>query len=131
MKTALKNKSRGSFFLLWGFLLWLAATVVFRIWGGWLLDADNQAMTAILFIAAVPIIYGCVLPLFYFFGVPLSERLRYSVYVALPGMLLDIFSVVYHPAAFPSIPGESIPTLAAWLLWAYSLILITGLFPRR
>ncbi|MEF3304351.1 DUF5367 family protein [Paenibacillus sp. GYB003] len=121
-------KRREPFFLLWGFLLWLAATVVFHLFGDWLIDADNRVKTAVSFLAAVPVICGCTFPLYFKFHIPPADRLRLAVCIALPGMLLDIVSVPLHRIVFPAISGESVPLLAAWLLWAYSLVLATGLF---
>jgi hypothetical protein len=126
MNGMLSAKRREGRFLLWGLLLWLVATVIFRLFGDRLMDAGNPVGAAVCFIAAVPLIYGCTAPLYAWLNVPHSDRLRCSACIALPGMVLDIFSLLFHRAVFPLIPDESVPVLAAWLLWAYSLILATG-----
>ncbi|WP_036718940.1 DUF5367 family protein [Paenibacillus sp. JCM 10914] len=129
MKISLTERQRIVYSLLWGFLLWLVATLIFHFWGNWLIDVRNIWRTAISFIIAVPLIYGCVTFLFSLLDVPTSERSRLSIFIALPGMLLDIFSLLFHSVVFSVISEQSIPVLAAWLFWAYGLIFVTGLKP--
>ncbi|MFG1732644.1 DUF5367 family protein [Paenibacillus sp. 843] len=123
------NRQRHGFFLAWGFVLWLAATVIFHFWGDWLIDVRHPMRTAVSFLIAIPLIYGCIAPLFSYLDIPNSDRPRLSVYIALPGMLLDILSLLFHSVVFPVISEQSIHVLAAWLFWAYSLIFLVGLRP--
>lgn len=131
MKRTLTSRQRDGYLLLFGFLLWLVATVIFHFFGDLLIHPDNQVMTWICFGAAVPVIYACILPLYSLLGIPPSDRMRSAVRIALPGMVLDIFSLILHDKAFPVMSEGSIPILASWLLWAYSLILLTGGLARR
>ncbi|KIL42041.1 membrane protein [Gordoniibacillus kamchatkensis] len=123
-------RQRNGLFLLWGFFLWLMATVIFHFFGAWLIDAEKQMKTAITFIISAPVIYVCTVPLYGMFNIVPSERFRSAAFLALPGMLLDILSLAFHNFAFPAISDESTTLLAAWLLWAYSLILLTAMFKR-
>ena len=111
------------FYVLWGIVLWLGATILFRLFGHLLLDRE---VSWALFAAAVPLIYVCTAAVYQWRGVPSSARLLCSCCIALPGMLLDIVSLLVHRQVFPTIPDESVPVLAAWLLWAYSLIVLFG-----
>ncbi|WP_248926845.1 DUF5367 family protein [Paenibacillus hamazuiensis] len=122
---------KGTFFLVWGFLLWLAATVIFHFLGDWMIEAGNWLKIVISFVAAVPLIYGCTLPVYAALHIPPAERLHCAACIALPGMLLDIFSLPFHRTVFPTLADNSIPLLAAWLLWAYSLILASGLIFKK
>ncbi|AEI38873.1 DUF5367 family protein [Paenibacillus mucilaginosus] len=121
---------REGIFVVWGLVLWLAATLIFRFFGHFLMDAGSPVLLGTSFILAVPLIYGCIFPLYALLGVPSGGRIRMSVRIALPGMFLDIFSLAFHSYVFPSLPPEGIPLLAAWLLWAYGLILATGRLPK-
>ncbi|RAR41903.1 DUF5367 family protein [Paenibacillus sp. MDMC362] len=131
MNNTRTNIERHVFFLAWGFVLWLAATVIFHFWGDWLIDVRHPIRTAVSFIIAIPLIYGCIAPLFSSLGIPYSDRARLSIYIALPGMLLDILSLLFHPFVFPLIPVESIHVLIAWLFWAYSFIFLAGMRPIK
>ncbi|WP_423410658.1 DUF5367 family protein [Heyndrickxia sp. MSNUG] len=108
-------------------LLWVSATLIFRVFGQYFLDANNPWLTLITFLLAVPVILAATIPYYHFRMIPLSKRLSSAVLIALPGMILDIFSVIYFDVAFPNLQPVSQPLFASWLLWAYSLILISGL----
>ncbi|RRJ63406.1 hypothetical protein EHV15_11085 [Paenibacillus oralis] len=127
MRTGTATRTGNGVFLLWGFLLWLAATVVFHFLGGMLMDEEKPISTAICFVAAIPLIWGCMMPLYSLHRLSPSERLCPAVYTVLPGMLLDALSLPFHRFVFPGITDSSMPLLAAWLLWAYGLIIITGI----
>ncbi|GAA4865726.1 hypothetical protein GCM10023310_51560 [Paenibacillus vulneris] len=114
-------------YVLWGIVLWLGATLLFRYLGHLLL---GTWMSWVLFAAAVPLIYMCTALIYRWRNVPASDCLLCSCCIALPGMLLDIASLLLPGQVFPAIPEERIPVLAAWLLWAYSLIVLFG-FPWR
>ncbi|CAM4447225.1 DUF5367 family protein [Paenibacillus macerans] len=127
MKTGTTTRTGNKVFLLWGFLLWLAATLVFHFFGGLLIDVEKPLITGICFIAAIPLIWGCMTPLYSMVRLSPLERLVPAACTALPGMLLDVVSLPFHRFVFPGISDSSMPLLAAWLLWAYALIILTGL----
>jgi hypothetical protein len=119
------------FFLLWGFVLWLGATIVFRVVGHILLAPEHPIVRLLTFIAAVPLIAVTTYPVYTWRGVRAGQRPAAAVGIALPGMLLDTLAVVFLAAVFPNLPPAAGAAFAAWLLWAYSLILLTGLAPRQ
>jgi hypothetical protein len=86
----------------------------------------NVLLLLITFILAIPLITLATYPYYYLRKIPESKRLMSSVQIALPGMILDIFSVIYFNKVFLNLHIDSLPFFAAWLLWAYSLILISG-----
>lgn len=116
--------------VVWGFLLWFSATMLFRFLGQLFLIPGNELLLLITFILAIPLITLATYPYYYWRKIPESERLVASVQIALPGMILDIFSIMYFNKVFPNLHIDSLPYFAAWLLWAYSLILISG-FPIK
>ncbi|WP_176220592.1 DUF5367 family protein [Cohnella massiliensis] len=113
------------FYGFFGLVLWLAATLVFRLWGGALLDPDRPLvwLTFILVLPGIPIMLRL---LFAVRKTPAASRPKAAVLIALPGMLLDMFSVGFHKHVFPGIPSSDLNLLFIWLLWAYSLILAGG-----
>jgi hypothetical protein len=112
--------------VVWGFLLWISATLLFRFFGQMFLIPGNVLLLLITFILAIPLITLATYPYYYLRKIPESKRLMSSVQIALPGMILDIFSVIYFNKVFLNLHIDSLPFFAAWLLWAYSLILISG-----
>lgn len=111
----------------WGFLLWMSATILFRLFGQTFLIPGQVFLVLSIFILAIPLIIIATYPYYYFREIPETERLKAAVQIALPGMLLDILSIIYFAKVFPNLTNDSLPLFASWLLWAYSLILITGL----
>jgi undecaprenyl pyrophosphate phosphatase UppP len=131
MTSIRKETAPKELFILWGFLLWLGATIIFHFFGGMLMNAEHRVAVAISFVAAVPVIFACTVPMYAAFKVAAADRLWCAAYIALPGMLLDIVSLSFHRTVFPTISLDSVPTLSAWLMWAYSLILLTGFLRRK
>ncbi|UQX56011.1 DUF5367 domain-containing protein [Cytobacillus pseudoceanisediminis] len=95
------------------------------IWTNFLIPGQVFLVLSI-FILAIPLIIIATYPYYYFREIPETERLKAAVQIALPGMLLDILSIIYFAKVFPNLTNDSLPLFASWLLWAYSLILITG-----
>jgi hypothetical protein len=116
--------------VLWGFLLWISATVFFRLFGQMFLIPGNVLLLLATFSLGIPLITLVTYPYYYTRRIPISKRLISSVQIALPGMILDIFSIIYFKKVFPNLHIDSLPILVSWLLWAYSLILISG-FPIK
>ncbi|WP_391559295.1 DUF5367 family protein [Robertmurraya sp.] len=112
--------------VVWGFLLWISATILFRFFGQLFLIPGNVVLLLITFIMAIPLISLATYPYYYLRKIPKSKRLISAVQIALPGMILDIFSIIYFKKVFSNLHIDSLPFLASWLLWAYSLILISG-----
>ncbi|MFC7687204.1 DUF5367 family protein [Ureibacillus sp. GCM10028918] len=69
----------------------------------------------------------CTYPYYFWRKIPQPKRLIASVQIALPGMILDIFSIIYFENVFTNLHVDTLPFFASWLLWAYSLLLITGI----
>jgi hypothetical protein len=53
------------------------------------------------------------------------------MFIVLPGMLIDTIVLIVFPDVFTNLSVESDRYFGSWLLWAYGLILITGISPRK
>ena len=127
-------KGKTAFFVGLGVLLWLAATIFFRLLGQVLLDPTSPALVAATFVATAPVIGAVIYPAYAAVKVDAAQRPAVAAAVVLPGMLLDVLSLVFFGTAFPNLSALSASSDAlfgAWLLWAYGLILFSGFFPRR
>lgn len=129
----LSKRERGEvrFFLISGFLLWLVATVVVRLVGQYFFSPDDTPALTVLFLLTVPLVVLVAYPLYSYKNVRGGERLLAAVCLALPGMVLDVVSLSFFEAVFPNLSPDAAGYFGAWLLWAYFLVLITGLFPAR
>lgn len=114
------------FFFVWGFLLWLGVTVTVRLVGHFLL---NATLVLLIFAAAVPLIAAVAYPVYSWRKLKPSQRPLAAIYAVLPGMVLDVFVLLFFSQVFPNLPSTAVVTYAAWLFWGYSLGLLTGFVP--
>lgn len=116
------------FFVLWGFVLWVIATGLFRWVGHYVVDPENPSSVVYMFVAAVPLVAFTTYPLYAWRRVAGRDRQAAAALIALPGMLLDVLAVLSFAALFPNL-GDSGRYVAGWLLWVYGLVLLTGFVP--
>ncbi len=120
------------FFFAWGVVLWFAVTLLVRLIGEQFLIPDQRFPVALAFVLAVPAVWLVTYPFYRWRNVVSAERPVAAVLIVLPGMLLSTFSILIFNDMFPNLVSDTGPSrLAAWLLWAYSLALLTGFFPWR
>lgn len=117
------------FFVLWGVLVWLGATTFVRLGGQWFFNGDFT-MLLFAFGIMIPLIALATYPFYRWRDVKPSERPTAALYAVLPGMILDVFVILFFPFVFPNLePTEAAP-YSAWLFWGYSLGLMTGFIPN-
>lgn len=114
-------------YVLLGFLLWLAATILLRLVGQFFF-ATSLALVLTFFVTGVVLVLA-LLFLFTRTRMDQARRMRVALSLALPGMLLDIFSVTFVANVFPNIPVTAHAAFAGSLLWAYCLVLLSALVP--
>lgn len=119
------------FFSLWGFLVWLVGTLIFRMVGQFFFHPESPLLLVLLFVAAVPLLVGVIYPVYSWKQVGPAERPLAAICAALPALVLDVFSVLWFPSVFPNLPPTTNIAFAAWLLWGYFLILVTALIPPQ
>lgn len=135
--TPLRRELRGQqgyrplYFVGWGLLLWLVATVIFRLTGQWFLVPDSAALLGAAYYGAVPLIALVTLPLYRLFRLDADTRVRAAVLIALPGMLLDMVTTLVFDRVFPNLEAEAVGPFSSWLFWAYGLILASGFVGSR
>lgn len=114
-----------------GFLGWLIATIAFRLVGQYLLDPTNVNLPIGVFLAT-PLVAVIVMTGIYLWQqVKAIERPKAALLIAVPGMLLDVVSVLYFPTVFPNIDPSANILFAGLMLWGYSSILLTGFLPQN
>lgn len=113
-----------------GLAAWLAATLAICAAGERVFRTGDSTKLGLLFgvtalIIAVPIsLLVRRLP-------SRDAGLRAAVLIVLPGMLLDIGSILWFRAVFPNLPASAGTPFAALLLWAYGIALLAGLWPQK
>ncbi|WP_203362626.1 DUF5367 domain-containing protein [Bacillus sp. REN10] len=115
------------FFLFWGFLVWLGASLLFRFFGHIFFVTDSVWLMMISYLFAIPCILLVTMPIYRLKQVTNNERLAAAICIALPGMLIDSLVLIYFDHVFVNLPIYTDRYFASWLLWAYSWILMTGI----
>lgn len=118
------------FFVLWGFLTWFVVTTAVRIAGQFFFNPESLSLLLLTFGVAVPLIALVTYPVYSWRKVKPSERPLAVMYMVLPGMLLDVFIILLFPYVFPNLSPTVVTPFSAWLLWGYTLALLTGFIPK-
>ena len=116
------------FFPLWGFLVWLLATLIVRVSGQHFLDTDEPVIVAFLFLGTIPLIAAVTIPIYDWRKVSLHDRPTAAILMSLPGILIDSVVLLAFSSVFPNLDDVA-GIFGGWLLWAYGLVLISGLLP--
>ncbi|WP_259183450.1 DUF5367 domain-containing protein [Sphingobacterium sp. BIGb0165] len=56
------------------------------------------------------------------------ENIVAGVLLVLPGMVLDTFVIQFFEQFYPNMPSSRAATFGSWLMWAYSVVLLTSIF---
>lgn len=115
------------FFLLWGFMVWLSASALFRFAGHYFFVLERPMLMIASYILVIPLIWVLTIPLFSYKKISdRTKRFQAAICIALPGMLIDAVVLLFFDNIFTNLSTELDRYFASWLLWAYSLILLTG-----
>jgi Family of unknown function (DUF5367) len=116
--------------LLYGFALWLAASIIFRIAGQRIFHPGNTAGTLITFAISFPLMAWVARRLCLKSGVPREAWPAGAISLALPTLLLDPFSSAFFPVVFPNIPASAAGLFGGLMLWCCAGALAGALFLR-
>ncbi len=109
-----------------GLGVWILATVVLRLFGQHLFFADQPTTTAILFMITGLACFGLTRAILRWGSIPPQEAPRAALLLALPGLLLDVIVVLNFGVVYPNLMLTVSDTFAAWLLFAYAMVLFGG-----
>ena len=91
------------FFFLWGFGLWLEATLALRVAGQFFFNPNSIETLLLTFALTVPLIAIATYPVYRARKLEPSERLVAAVYMVLPGMLCNTRKLNQNRIPSPSI----------------------------
>ena len=105
------------------------ATILTYLVGPYVLAPDNWWRLGLLFVTAFPLVGAVTYPFYIWRGIATEDYATAAICIAVPGMVLDIDVLLFFDWIFPHMEEGADVLFSAWLLWAYALILLTGLFP--
>ena len=101
----------------YGLGIWLGATIALRLGGQYLLRPRDPAGTAVLFAVTFPLMAWIVRRLCVRNRLAPEEWPMGAIAIAMPTLLLDPFSSVFFPVAFPNMAPELAGIFGGWMLW--------------
>lgn len=110
-----------------GFLVWFLATLAFRLAGQFFFLTESVAVLTTLYLAVIPAL--ALISIVTFKNLRLSglENAVGGVLLVLPGMILDTFAIQFFAHLFPNMPSDRAASFGSWLMWAYSVVLVTSI----
>lgn len=114
-----------------GFLVWLSATVLFRVAGHYFFIVDNTLLMVVLYAILIPALGFISTAVFNKFKLNNLESVKSAAIMVLPGMLLDTLCIQFFEKLFPNMPEIYSKTFASWLMFAYAIVLIFGLLRKN
>jgi len=118
------------FTAMWGFLVWLFATLFFRLFGEYVLfsPVSNEFFfsTTLLLVGTSALLWG-VTYVYLLFDKTNNAPLRFGVIGTIIGLVLDTFSLSYHRIVFPKLDDSQVIAFTAWMSFAYALYLFIPL----
>ncbi len=112
-----------------GFLVWLLATVTFRLAGQHFFLDEDMAVLALLWLASAAAMLLMAQVLFRWQGLGRAQRIEAAVLLVISGMILDAFATEAFASVFPNMPASAASSFGAWLLIAYASVLLSAFLP--
>jgi hypothetical protein len=107
--------------------IWLAATLLLRFAGEYLLRPGDRVRTAAVFAVSFAAVFLMVRALARrFCGTP-GDFPRAAAVLTLPTLLLDPFSTLFFGTVFPNLPPAAQGPFAALMLWCCGAGILAGL----
>lgn len=119
------------FSFLFGFSVWLIATLIFRIWGDSFFNVESSFLLTGFFLGTIPILFILSMWVFNKYQLTGNKRLESATLMTIPGMLCDVACLKFHHLVFPKLTIEQSIVLGAWILWAYVIVLLIGVMKSR
>ncbi|MDM1046441.1 DUF5367 domain-containing protein [Myroides sp. 1354] len=110
-----------------GFLVWLIATLAFRFAGQFFFITESPIILTLLYFILIPSMVFLSLFTFQKFNLSGFEKTAAGILLVLPGMIIDTFAIQFFEAIFPNMPSSRAASFGSWLMWAYTIVILTAL----
>lgn len=114
-----------------GLLVWLLATVIFRLAGQAFFLFEQPAALALIWSATAAGLVLVVRLLFRWQRLARAQRFEAAALMVISGMILDAFVTEAFSSVFPNMSDAAASSFGAWLLWAYACVLLAAFLPAR
>ncbi len=115
----------------YGFLIWFEATLIIRWLGDLIFAPDNMAWTVGLFAATPALVYAIGWFFFATFQTPRGARAAAAILICAIGLMADAAVIGWIDVVLPGLTPDQERLFASWIVWAYGIGLLSGLWPRN
>ena len=112
-----------------GLLVWLLATVAFRLAGQHFFLDEEPAVLALLWLFTIVALFLIATALFRWRGLNQAQQFEAAALLVIPGMALDALVIEGFATMFPNVNQSSASSFGAWLLIAYASVLVAAFVP--
>lgn len=117
-----------------GVLVWIFATLFFRIFGEYVLFSPitkKFIISLFLLLVGTAILLWAVTKVYILLDKSNNAALKFGVIGTIIGLALDTFSISNHQIVFPKLDESQIIAFTAWMSFAYALYLIIPLIMNQ
>jgi hypothetical protein len=114
-----------------GFAIWLAATIVLRLAGQWIIHPGTLPGAAILLAVSGVLMWRLPRGLFASLRIAREDYALGAIALVAPGMLLDTISTIWFAQVFPNIKADAAGLFGGWLLFCNVIALLSAASTRR
>jgi hypothetical protein len=119
------------FFCAISVLIWLSGTLALRLWGQIFFIPNNNLSMAGSFLFSLLFLPTLIYGIFRWQGVQPHQRQEATICLTIPSMFLDVLTVYFFTQIFPNLLPTVARAFGAWLLWGYTIVLVTGLMTSK
>ena len=99
-----------------GIVIWLAASIVLRLAGQYLLHPDNPIAIALLLVASFPLMAWIARRICADAKMPREQWPAAAIFLVLPSLVLDTFSAAFFATVYPNISPAAAGLFGGWIL---------------
>ncbi len=117
--------------LAYGLLIWFEATLIIRWAGDLIFIPENKIWTIGGFVVTAALVFAVGWFFFATFQTPPAARAASAILICAVGLIADAFVFSWIDTVFPDMSSEQQRLFAVWIVWAYGVGLISGLWPQK
>ena len=116
---------------MFGFIIWLAATISLRFFGQYLLRPDDLVAVAVLLLVSFPLMALLARWICTDASLPREQWPAAGIFLVMPTLILDTFTSAFFSLVYPNIPQYSAGLFGGWMLWCCAGALLGVNLGRR
>ena len=114
-----------------GFVIWLAATIVLRLGGQYVLHPESPLAIAMLLVASFPLMAIVARRVCADAKMPREQWPAAAIFLVLPSLMLDTFSAAFFSTVYPNITPAAAGLFGGWILCCCGGALVGASLPPR